>query len=65
MSKVYDIGFKRYKDYKIRVCGKDSNPLIFLCSMVNGQNKNVRSCIKIFSGSKEGLKVHGRHGSVR
>ena len=27
ISKIYDIGFLRYKDYKIRVCGKDSIPL--------------------------------------
>ena len=24
MSKMYDIGFQRYRDYKFRVCGKSS-----------------------------------------
>ena len=27
MSKDYDIGLQRYKEEKIRVCGKDSIPL--------------------------------------
>ena len=26
-SKVYDIGFKRYRSKKIRICGKESIPL--------------------------------------
>ena len=30
ISKIYDIGFNRYRDYKIRVCGKDSIPLMNL-----------------------------------
>ena len=25
---IYDIGFQRYRDYKFRVCGKDSIPFV-------------------------------------
>ena len=28
ISKMYDIGFQRHRDYKFRVCGKESIPLI-------------------------------------
>ena len=30
ISKMYDIGIKKYRDYKFRVCCKDSIPLISL-----------------------------------
>lgn len=30
LSKVYDIWFQRYRDTKIRECGKNSFPLFFL-----------------------------------
>ena len=29
ISKICDIGFQRYRDYKFRVCGKDSIPFCF------------------------------------
>ena len=31
MSKVYDAGIQRYRDSKIRVCGKDSIPFSITC----------------------------------
>ena len=37
MSKVYNVGIQRYRDYKIRVCGKDSIPLhsIYIMMFMN------------------------------
>ena len=32
---MYDIGFQRHRDYKLRVCGKDSIPLTNLPLYLN------------------------------
>ena len=37
MSKVYDIGLKKYREEKIRICDKNSIPLL---GRMQTQNKN-------------------------
>ena len=39
ISTVYDIGFERNWDLKIRVCGKDSIPLTKIWGMKNKSNQ--------------------------
>ena len=31
--KVLDIGLQKYRDYKFRICGKDSTPLPKICQI--------------------------------
>ena len=36
ISKVYDFGLQRDRELKIKVCGKDSIPLVKYIGMVSG-----------------------------
>ena len=46
LSKVYKIGFQRYRDKKIRVCGKD--PIIVFLFLIEFVDNNSRSSVVLW-----------------